>query len=202
MAVVENLFVYGAWCEGGTLHSFLRSYIDDLKPGYILGQVFRTSVGYPVYVADGGDLVPGELVTVRGPDVLWRILEEFHGVQPMNPAASLFQRMTRTVFDDSGSELNQAQVFTVVPHMVEMKWARITGGDWRKDLTQVPPLPQRMTERQKGYIRRLGKSTGREIVPIDLDLYRELMKLELIVDKGRRLALSSLGRELLRFLHD
>ena len=202
MAVIENLFVYGAWCEGGSFHCFLKNYIDEIKSGYILGQVYRTSVGYPVYVADGGDLVPGELVTVRGPDVLWRILEEFHGVQPMNPAASLFQPTLRSVFDQSGSELSQAHVFAVVPHMVELKWMRIPGGDWRKDLTQMPPLPQRMTERQKNYIRRLGKSTGREIVPIDLDLYRELMKLELIVDKGRRLALSSLGRELLRFLHD
>jgi gamma-glutamylcyclotransferase (GGCT)/AIG2-like uncharacterized protein YtfP len=202
MAVVENLFVYGAWCEGGALHSLLKNYIGEIRNGYILGQAYRSSVGYPVYVADGGDLVPGELVTVRGPDVLWRLLEDFHGLQPMNPNASLFQRMTRSVFDESGTELSQAHVFHVNPHMVELKWQKIPGGDWRRDISHHPPLPDRMTERQKGYIRRLGRSSGREIVPIDLDLYRELMKLELIVDKGRRLALSSLGRELLRFLHE
>lgn len=202
MAVVENLFVYGAWCEGGALHRLLKNYIDEIRHGYILGQVYRTSVGYPVYVAEGGDLVPGELVTVRGPDVLWRLLEDFHGVQPMTPNASLFQRITRSVFNESGTELGQAHVFCVDSQMVDRKWCRILGGNWRRDLNHYPPLPERMTDRQKGYIRRLGRSTGREIVPIDLDLYRELMKLELIVDKGRRLALSSLGRELLRFLHE
>ena len=40
-----------------------------------------------------------------------------------------------------------------------------------------------------------------DIIPIDdLTLYRELMKLELIVDKGRRLALSSLGKEVYNHL--
>ncbi len=57
-----------------------------------------------------------------------------------------------------------------------------------------------LTERQEAYIKKLGKSTGREIVPIDLPLYRELMNLELIVDKGRRLALSKLGHEVYRNL--
>jgi hypothetical protein len=33
-----------------------------------------------------------------------------------------------------------------------------------------------------------------------MELYRELMKLELVVDKGRRLALSKLGQEVARYL--
>jgi hypothetical protein len=106
----------------------------------------------------------------------------------------------RPVFDNAGESRGDAHVFSVSRQVVEVKWSRITGGDWRRDLATAPALPDRMSERQKTYIRRLGRSTGREIVPIDLDLYRELMKLELIVDKGRRLALSSLGRELLKFL--
>jgi hypothetical protein len=200
MATVENLFVYGVWCEGGPLFDMLKPYVDDLAGGYILGEAYRTSVGYPVYVSDGSDLIPGQVATVRGPDVLWRLLEEFHGVQPMNPRASLFHRASRTVFDLAGASKADAEVFSVSRHLLEAKWGRISGGDWRRDLVASPPLPERMTDRQKTYIRRLGQSTGREIVPIDLELYRELMKLELIVDKGRRLALSSLGRELLKFL--
>jgi hypothetical protein len=64
----------------------------------------------------------------------------------------------------------------------------------------------RLTAKQKAYIQRLGLSTGRskgrEIVPIDLGLYRELMHLEIVVDKGRRLALTELGQELCRMLSE
>jgi len=200
MAVVESLFVYGVWCESGSLFGLLKPYVDQIEPGYVLGEVYRTSVGYPVYVDEGSDLVPGQLATVRGPDLLWRLLEDFHGLQPLDPKLSLFQRITRTVFDHQGAIKAEAHVFSVAPPKVDTRWARIVGGDWRKDLAGRPALPEQMTERQRSYIRRLGQSTGREIVPIDLDLYRELMKLELIIDKGRRLALSPLGREILRYL--
>ncbi len=61
-------------------------------------------------------------------------------------------------------------------------------------------LKNDLSEKQMDYILRLGKVSGREIVPIDLQLYRELMNLEIIVDKGRRLALSKLGHEIYRFL--
>ncbi|MNY36180.1 hypothetical protein D3C86_1706530 [compost metagenome] len=76
----------------------------------------------------------------------------------------------------------------------------IAGGDWRKSIEEQPVLTAKLTERQVTYIQRLGKTTGREIIPIDLPLYRELMNLELIVDKGRRLALSKLGQEVYRHL--
>ena len=64
-----------------------------------------------------------------------------------------------------------------------------------------PPVTTQLTEKQITYILKLGAVKGRDIVPInDLTLYRELMKLELIVDKGRRLALSSLGKEVYNHL--
>lgn len=59
----------------------------------------------------------------------------------------------------------------------------------------IDALMHELTPRQTTYVKRLSQVTGREIVPIDLDLYRELLKLGLIVDKGRRLALSKLGKE-------
>ena len=57
-----------------------------------------------------------------------------------------------------------------------------------------------LTDGQRQYILRLGATSGREIVPIDMKLYRELLNLEMIVDKGRRLALSKLGHEVFRYL--
>ena len=68
-------------------------------------------------------------------------------------------------------------------------------------LDENPPLPQTLSDRQRSYVLKLGAVKGRDIIPIqDLTLYRELMKLELIVDKGRRLALSSLGKEVYKHL--
>ena len=77
---------------------------------------------------------------------------------------------------------------------------KIMGGDWKASLLREPALTEKLTERQRLYVQRLGSTQGREIVPIDLGLYRELMNLELIVDKGRRLALSKLGQEVFRYL--
>ena len=75
----------------------------------------------------------------------------------------------------------------------------ISDGDWESQI-QGPKFADQLTERQRHYIRKLGAATGREVVPIDLPLYRELMNLELIVDKGRRLALSKFGQEVCRYL--
>jgi len=76
----------------------------------------------------------------------------------------------------------------------------ISDGQWEKDLEVFPPIPKVLTERQKNYIQRLGQSSGRDIIPIDLSLYRELMKMELVIDKGRRIALTKLGQEVYRYL--
>ncbi len=66
----------------------------------------------------------------------------------------------------------------------------------RKAIPQsIEALVHELTSRQAGYVKRLSQILGREIVPIDLDLYRELLKLGLIIDKGRRLALTKLGKE-------
>jgi hypothetical protein len=53
-----------------------------------------------------------------------------------------------------------------------------------------------LSSRQANYVKKLGQISGRDILPIDLDLYRELMKLGLIIDKGRRLALTELGKKI------
>jgi hypothetical protein len=80
--------------------------------------------------------------------------------------------------------------------------ARIDGTQWSQMMNEEKSLIETLSDRQKTYILKLGKASGRETVPInDLTLYRELMNLELIVDKGRRLALSKLGNEVFRYLN-
>ena len=97
--------------------------------------------------------------------------------------------------------IEQAQVYIFNPKKLSKNAELITGGLWKESLTLNPPLTQQLTEKQKTYVLKLGSAKGRDIVPInDLTLYRELMKLELIVDKGRRLALSSLGKDVYNHL--
>ncbi len=93
-----------------------------------------------------------------------------------------------------------ADVYYFNPAKLPKTATRIPAGDWAHSLKATPPLTKTLTERQLAYVKRLSQVSGREIVPIDLELYRELMKLELVVDKGRRLALSKLGQEVVRYL--
>lgn len=54
-----------------------------------------------------------------------------------------------------------------------------------------------LTDAQRKYVLKLGAARARDIVLIDdLTLYREMIKKDLIVDKGRRVALSRLGKEI------
>lgn len=55
-------------------------------------------------------------------------------------------------------------------------------------------------KRHLDYIKKLSNAKGRELVPYKLDVYRALMSMELIKDKGRRPALTSLGQEISLFL--
>lgn len=51
-------------------------------------------------------------------------------------------------------------------------------------------------------LRRLAASTALQEFPLDLSVYRDLIRLELIVDSGRQLRLSPLGEELLLLYSD
>jgi hypothetical protein len=138
---------------------------------------------------------------LHAPELIFKLLDEFHGLSLMAPEKSLHFKENIQVRLANG-ELVSAWVYSMNPAKLPKVAQRIPRGDWLADLRSHPTLPERLTERQANYIRRLAKSSGREIVPIDLALYRELMKLELVIDKGRRLALTTLGKEVARYLPD
>ena len=125
-------------------------------------------------------------------------MDSFHGVHPTDPAKSLFHRKLLPVADAALSELN---VYMMNPAKLPKNSVEISGLCWRKSLFETPPLPATLTEKQKEILRQLGNVKGRDVVLVkDLTLYRDLMKLELIVDKGRRLALSALGKDVFQYL--
>ncbi len=202
----SKFFVYGSLTEGLVHFSRIRDFVVNKVDATLKGSVYRLKVGYPVFVEQGEDSVIGQLLTIKTSDLLFNLLDAFHGVLPDNPAKSLYFRklVNVNVKNESGTSASdlfeQAWVYILNPLKLPVDAVQIKDGDWQNDLKTTPCLPEKLSERQKNYVLKLGASSGREIVPIDLGLYRELMNLELIVDKGRRLALSKLGLDVYKYL--
>jgi len=194
------LFTYGSFSKGYVLHNRIKDFVTNTSAAAIKGSVYRLKIGFPVFLNQGEDLVKGTLCEIEGPDVLFRILDEFHGFSAVNPEKSLYWKSDVTATLDGGEE-RLAQVYSLNPSKLPSNAQLILNGDWQSSLETAPPLLDSLTDRQRIYVAKLGASSGREIIPIDLDLYRELMKLDLIVDKGRRLALSQLGKEVFKYIH-
>lgn len=196
----ESFFVYGSFYKGLVHYHKIADYIVSSQPAMTgKGSVYRLEVGYPVYLLDGQDNVAGLWVQLEGPDLLFKVLDEFHGYNPITPDKSLFWRKAIDVHTQDGKTLS-AQVYVLNPSKLPRTAQRIPEGLWQQNIAETPVLPAQLTARQRAYISKLGSTRGRDIVPIDLNLYRELMKLDLIVDKGRRLALTKLGKEVWRYL--
>lgn len=200
MLVKASLFVYGSFVEGRVHHKKLSHFIKDERPAFAQGAAYRLPVGFPVLAAEGMDWVPGQVVEFEGPEILFRLLDEFHGVNLTVKEKSLFFRESVLVKNAIEQAPEMVEAYVINPAKLTSSAKKIENGDWPTDLNENPSLLFRLTEKQKEYVHKLGSSTGRDIVPIDLNLYRELMKLDLIVDKGRRLALTKLGKDLYRYL--
>lgn len=195
-----RFFVYGSFCEGMVHFSKIQNFVESSVFARVKATAYRLKVGFPALVKGGGDLVPGQLVEMKGSELLIGLLDEFYGYNRMDPEKSLYTREEVDVYPEGSSVSVKAWVYFLSPLKLPVNATVIHGGDWQRSLEDQPALTDRLTEKQTAYIQKLGKSSGREIVPIDLTLYRELMNLELIVDKGRRLALSRLGQEVFRHL--
>jgi len=194
-----QFFFYGSWTEGFIHYDRLRHFIRQQRPAEIRGTVYRLAVGFPVVLATGQDRVPGTLMSLQASDLLLQLLDQFHGINQFQPELSLYQRAETGI--QVGGEATTAWTYFLNPQKLPKSARLIEDGNWPESLRVDEPVVAKLTARQREYIAKLGAITGREIVPIqDLSLYRELMKLELIVDKGRRLALSKLGHEVCQYL--
>ena len=203
-----SLFVYGAFSKGMVWAHHLDRYVVERKPAKARGIVYRLPVGYPAFVipprdsqsqtADE-DWVPGELVKIQAPEILFRLLDELNGYLPLTPQKSLTLK-SRIFVETVGGVRHECFAYAFNIAKLPGRSERIHGGDWQSDLAQRPTLAQSLTERQATYIKRLSQCSGREVILIDMTLYRELLKLELIVDKGRRLALTPMGKDVARYL--
>lgn len=193
-----SLFVCGPLTSGMVQFGNLAQLILSQTPACTRGSVYRLKIGFPAMLRDGADPVHGVILRLNANEFLMNLLDQFYGFDQMKPANSLYLREEIMVSTDAGNEM--ASTYVLNPAKLPKDAVLIEGGQWEKSLSEKPNLVEKLTERQKTYVQRLGSSSGREIVPIDLALYRELMNLELIVDKGRRLALSKLGQDVFRHL--
>ncbi len=202
-----SLFVYGAFSKGMVLAHHLDRYVMERRPATVRGFIYRMPVGYPALVLSAnrenqaieGDLIPGDLIKVQAPEIVFRLLDELNGYLPMNPQKSVYLKQRVNVRTIDGL-IQECFVYALNSSKLPNQAERIQGGDWQSDLAQRPTLAQTLTQRQATYIKRLSQCSGREVIPIDMTLYRELLKLELIIDKGRRLALTQLGKDVARYL--
>ncbi len=194
-----RFFVFGSLCEGMVHFSKIQNFIESSVPAQIRATAYRLKVGFPAMIKSGTDLVPGQLVELKSSGLLISLLDEFFGYNAMDTAKSLYHRQESIVSTADGG-LEKAWAYFLNPLKLPVNAIPIHGGDWLRSLEEQPALTQKLSDKQKAYIAKLGSTSGRDIVPIDLQLYRELMNLELIVDKGRRLALSKLGHEVFRHL--
>ena len=198
MVKQSSLFVCGALCEGMVNFEKLKGFVSRVRPALAKGTAVRLPVGYPAICIDGSDAIQGQILDLEASDTLLSILDEFHGFNPNKPEKSL---MIKAELDVVCENLQfKALAYVLNPDRMPKKLEVIEQGDWVRNLQENPPLTERLNDKQKQYVSRLGASSGREIVPIDLDLYRQLMSLEIVADKGRRLALTKLGKELYKHL--
>lgn len=200
-----SIFVYGSLARGN-IH-FKRLFgdkffnEDQITPNVsIRGCAYRLEVGYSaISTQNPSQMITGELVTCNRSEILLSLLDEFHGFSFKTPEKSLYLRILTDVYLEDGST-KKAYVYSINPLKLPKTAKLIENGNWIEDFTANPPITEKLKDREKEYIRKLGNASGRDIVPIHLELYRCLMNLGMIVDKGRRLALSKLGQEVFRYL--
>jgi gamma-glutamylcyclotransferase (GGCT)/AIG2-like uncharacterized protein YtfP len=195
----NTLFVYGSLMKGMVHHNKIAPALKDVKPASCQGLLYRLPVGYPAMV-EGEGTVRGELLTLNNFKELIAVLDEFEGHSPTNPEKSLYVRTEKQIQVDGAKKPTTSFVYILNKTKLPKEAHLIETGDYRAILASQPPLSAQLTDSQKRYILKLGASSGRDIVPINLDIYRDLLNKGLIVDKGRRLALTNLGIDVYRYL--
>jgi hypothetical protein len=195
-----SFFLYGVYDEGQKCFPRFQNFITSSQTAYVKGTLFKLACGLPLLNPQGDKMVPGRLVELDVAESHWPIIDAINGYNASGGKRNFLVREPVEVLVHEGSPV-AAQTYCLNPERKTQGCQEITDDAvYANFINGHPSLIDRLTERQKTYIQRLSQAKGREIVPVDMALYRELMSLELIVDKGRRLALTHLGQEVSLFL--
>lgn len=195
------LFAYGSLTEGMVHFNKIKDFVLSSQQALLKATAVRLKVGFPALLNEPKAEVEGQLLELKSNELLIQLLDQFFGFNQFDTAKSLYTRQEVQVHLPDTGETKTCEVYFLNPKKIPTGSVEITDGKWKQRMAQEPVLTEKLTDRQRSYILKLGAATGRDIVPInDMTLYRELMNLELIVDKGRRLALSKFGQEVYRHL--
>lgn len=194
-----HFFLYGVYLqEDGCLGRF-KNFIKTSQQAYAKGSMVRLKSGLSLMLKEGSHLIPGQLVELDISENHWPILDALNGYNSSAPLKSLMNRETVELSLTEADSQN-AQVYLLNPEMKKHMCSELSQEECLQASDKGIPLLSKLNERHRNYLQRLAIAKGREIVPVDMALYRELMSLELIVDKGRRLALTRVGQEISHFL--
>ena len=195
-----SFFLYGVYDENQKCHSRFKEFIVKKEKAYVKGSLHVLNCGLALLSSEGTSVIPGHVVELECPESYLAILDMLSGYDPQAPKKSFVHRVSVQ------ASVVEAQPVETQAYCLntDKKIAGLRKLDCEELQayfgTSTENIIDKLTERQKTYIQKLAQAKGREIVPVDMALYRELMSLELIVDKGRRLALTRLGSEVSLFL--
>lgn len=195
----NTLFIYGSLCPGMVHHKLIADSVEQIHSAVITASAYRLEVGFPVVVNGGENQVPGYYVQLKENSILWNVLDQFHAFDEAKTEKSLYWRHeVELTIADTQSKIT-SQVYTFNPQKLPKTASLIADGNWQQNFSDFAPLTSTLTEDEKKYILRIGRATGREIVPYS-NLTREMEKRGYLVDKGRRPALTNIGQEIFRYI--
>lgn len=195
-----SFFLYGAYDENQKCHARYKEFIVKKEKAYVKGSLHVLNCGLGLLSTEGSSVIPGHLVDIECPESYLAVLDMLSGYDASAPKKSFVHRVTvqASVVEAQAVE---TQTYCLNPDKKIAGLRKLDCGELETYFSASKEnIIDKLTERQKTYIQKLAQAKGREIVPVDMALYRELMSLELIVDKGRRLALTRLGSEVSLFL--
>jgi hypothetical protein len=193
-----NFFLYGAYGEDQPCFARFKNFIRNSQPAVVCGTMYKLQCGLSLLVNEGEGTVSGLAVELDIPETQWPIFDAINGCQLEPASTKNFIVKEKLVVQEGELQGARLDAYCLNPHKKLQTLGPILGGSMAP-ATNFDLLSS-LTVRQKTYIQKLAKVKGREVVPIDLAVSRELIAMQLIVDKGRRLALTNLGQEVSCFL--
>lgn len=197
--MIDSVFIYGSFSQGMVHFGMVANHIKTKESAHAKGSVYRLEVGFPVFVLEGETSVPGVVVSLNEAESLFKILDEYHGYSHVDPKRSLYTREQIKVISSDGSEIT-TNCYCLNPAKLPKSARLLSDGDWVKALKDQPPVISSLTERHICYIKKLAEANRKDTVVYPLDVCRELERMQIIVDKGRRFSLTNLGKEICRFV--
>ena len=193
------VFVYGSFFPENVHYRHFAPFVVSTQIGFVDGQVMRFSCGFPGLKLDKPEFpIEGRLLDLQVPDSFWPVVDAAMGVSHLKRHQGFFRRVDVEVRVDNFSKV-KAYTYALTEWAEKRLAEPIERGLWRRALSASSSPLSRLTEKQVSYLRQLDQAQGRDTLPISMNLYQELLNLELIADRGRRLALTPLGKEMAFF---